>query len=67
MLWNANDESGHIMIGTVNKDKNTCVFSNLTSEYRYRISVSGLASETLRVCGNVDFGQAISMVLDDIF
>lgn len=67
MLWNADNKDEHIMIASVNKDKNSCVFTNLTSESRYRISVNGFSDDELLISGSVSFGQAIMMVLDNIF
>lgn len=67
MLWNADVKDDYIMISNISTADSTCVFSNLTSENQYIISITGISNGTVTVGGYVNFWQALAMAWENIF
>ncbi|MCR5293870.1 MAG: zf-HC2 domain-containing protein [Lachnospiraceae bacterium] len=66
VLRKADQDDERIMLARVSSARPVCVFTNLTSESRYGISLEGVPSGNVEVSGSVGFWQAVSMVLDDL-
>lgn len=67
MLWKADVKDDYIMVSNIMTEDSTCVFSNLSSANRYIVSIDGFSEGMVTVGGRVDFLQAVSMVLKNIF
>lgn len=67
VLWNVDDTPQEIMISDISTRDPFCVFSNLSTESQYKITLEGISSGTVLISGNIDLGQAVSLVIDDLF
>lgn len=67
VLWNVDDAPQEIMISDISTRHSSCVFTNLPAESRYKITLEGISSGRAFISGKVDFGQAVSLAVEDLF
>lgn len=62
-LWQVRDARENTMVGTLDAEQKTCIFTNLPPETLYAITVDGAADMQLTVRSSLTFWEAFSLVL----
>lgn len=62
-LWQVRDARENTMVGTVDSEHKTCIFTNLPPETLYAITVDGAADMQIAVRSSLTFWEAFSLVL----